>query len=376
MNSRIINLFFLTLGFLPVLSSPTLADPADAFHLHQEGQGQWVLESAENSSLLKSEQWSVDRMPGKAEADQTPVPVVGRWVSESGRLLFRPKYPFREGMAYQVAEKAQSSGPKILFRFNIPLSGGPDPSIISIQPAAAEWPENLLRVYINFNRPMARGEANRLISIEDSTGRRLVQPFLELDQELWDKSGRRLTLLFDPGRIKSGLKPREEDGAILEKGKKYRLIVASGWPDDRGIEMKSGMTKSFMVGPADLDPVEPRKWQISAPVAKAGEPLLIRFNQPVDTGMALRLISVLESGECPLDGSSELSPDGLTWKFKPDVKWSPGLHYIEVNPALEDPSGNQVGRLFESDMQARNAESLMKTTKPVRLTFVVTVAEE
>lgn len=373
MNFRIC---LLLLIFVTTLAHRLPANDDGFFHLHQEGQGQWVLEAAENSSLKSAEQWSVNRIPGKTEPDQAPVPVVGQWVSEGGRILFRPKYPLREGMAFHITENAGTSNPKILFRFNIPLSGGPAPEIISIQPSGASWPENLLRVYLNFNRPMARGEANRRISLEDAGGHRLIQPFLELDQELWDKSGRRLTLLFDPGRVKSGLKPREEDGAILENGKEYRLIVSPGWPDDRGIEMKSGITKKIAVGPADHEPVEPRKWQVTAPVAKAGEPLIIKFNQPVDTGMALRLISVLESGECPLDGSAKISPDGLTWKFIPDVKWSPGLHYIEVNPTLEDPSGNQVGRPFERDMQAKNAESLMKTAKPVRLTFVVRVVEE
>ncbi|MFM7318518.1 MAG: hypothetical protein ACKO5E_16355 [bacterium] len=373
MNFRICLLFLI---FVVTPAHRLRAGDDGKFHLLQEGQGLWVLEADDGQGLKSAENWSVNRIPGKNEPDQTPIPLVGKWFAESGRLLFRPKYPFREGTAYQIIDKPAGRNTNLLFRFNIPLSGGPEPEVLSIQPSGASWPENLLRVYVNFNRPMARGEAARRITMEDASGQRLIQPFLELDQELWDKSGRRLTLLFDPGRVKSGLKPREEDGAILENGKEYRLIVAPGWPDDRGIEMLRGTTKLIRVGPADHEPVEPRKWQVTAPVAKAGEPLLIRFNQPVDTGMALRMIGVLESGECPLDGSAEITPDGLTWKFIPDVKWSPGLHYIEIDPTLEDPSGNQVGRPFERDMKAEKSESLMKSAKPIRLTFVVRIAEE
>jgi hypothetical protein len=378
MNSYYKSLAILIFGLsLPLFQTITIAADED-FHLHQEGVGQWVLEAPEPHGTNQHQRWQVERVPGKNEPDQTPIPIVGGWVVESGRVLFRPKYPFREAMAYQVVEQSSDSNARFIlrYRFVIPLSGGPEPQVVSLQPAGERWPENLLRVYLTFNRPMARGEAAKRITIEDSSGRRLIQPFLELDQELWDKSGRRLTLLFDPGRVKSGLKPREEDGAILEKGQKYNIKVADGWPDDRGIAMKKSFSKVIEVGPADHEPVEPRKWQLAAPTAKAGEPLVIRFNEPVDSGMAIRMIGILESGECPLDGTAEISPDGLTWKFVPDVKWSPGLHYIEVNPALEDPSGNQVGRPFERDMQAERSESLMKSAKPVRLTFVVRIADE
>ncbi len=355
------------------------ADSSSPFHLHQEGAGHWVVESTQ----FKPEQirliagntnqpgsWIVQRIPGRDESDKTPVPVAGKWVAESGVLIFRPKYPFREGLNFQVVERKDSGSSQIQWSFRIPKTGGIAPELIEIRPVSKQWPENLLRVYLHFNRPMARGESSKFIQIKDETGRILIQPFLELDQELWDRDGKRLTLLFDPGRVKSGLKPREEDGAILEKGHQYTIHVAKGWPDARGVAMEKPLEQTFMVGPADHEPVEPRLWTIKPPQAKASSAVEIQFHQPVDTGMAMRLISVLESGECPLDGKAEISADGLIWKFTPVVKWSPGLHFIEVDPVLEDPSGNQVGRPFERDMKV-DKESLMKSAKPVRLTFVV-----
>ena len=45
------------------------------------------------------------------------------------------------------------------------------------------------------------------------SGQAVADPFLELDEELWSTDGRRFTLLFDPGRIKRGLKPTGGGGA-------------------------------------------------------------------------------------------------------------------------------------------------------------------
>ncbi len=349
------------------------------FRLRNDSAGLWVVESLKLtpqqihlivSPSTQNGQWIVQRLPGRDESDQAPVTVAGKWLEESGVVVFRPKYPFREGMNFQIVEKSDSASPTVQWSFLIPKPNYKPPQILEIRPVSNQWPENLLRVYVHFNRPMARGESAKRIQLQDATGRALIQPFLELDQELWDRDGKRLTLLFDPGRIKSGLKPREEDGAILENGHRYTIVVTKGWPDSHGMATEKTYEQNINVGPADRNPVDPRLWKIKPPLAQGGAALEIQFSDPVDTGMAIRLISILESGECPLDGRAEISADGLVWKFIPSVKWSPGLHYIEVDPALEDPSGNQLGRPFERDIAA-DKESLMKSAKPVRLTFVV-----
>ncbi len=366
------------------LTASSMADDVTEFHLHQENSGQWVVEAPHaTDARLKSKAstetamafpWGVFRVPGQDEPDKTLVPVSGRWVVEHDRLLFRPRYPFRQGLRFQVTEMRDGAAGRSLWDFRIPRGGGPEPKLVELHPSGGHWPANLLRVYLHFNRSMAQGEAARRIVIRDESGRKLIQPFLELDQELWDPDGRRLTLLFDPGRVKQGLKPREEDGAILEPGHRYTIEVLPGWPDSRGVPTEDRFEKTIEVGPADEVPIAPRKWRIEPPKARTNDPLVVKFDQTVDTGIALRLIGILESGECPLDGKTEISADGLVWKFTPKVAWSPGLHFIEVDPALEDPSGNQVGRPFESDVKA-GGETLMKTARPTRLTFVVQAAE-
>src|SRR5438105_1654786 len=78
---------------------------------------------------------------------------------------------------------------------------------------------------------MGRGAAYHHIRLLDATGRPVDAPFLELEEELWSNDGMRFTLLFDPGRIKRGLKPREELGPVLGAGKSYTLVIDGAWPD-------------------------------------------------------------------------------------------------------------------------------------------------
>jgi hypothetical protein len=83
----------------------------------------------------------------------------------------------------------------------------PTTVITQVNPTADRLPENTLRWYVHFSAPMTRGGAYRHVKL--LCGETEVSyPFLELDEELWSADGKRFTLLFDPGRVKRGLKPR------------------------------------------------------------------------------------------------------------------------------------------------------------------------
>ena len=56
-------------------------------------------------------------------------------------------------------------------------------------------------------------------------GVKFTGAFLALDQELWDPVRRRITLLFDPGRVKRGVRTNLESGAPLVAGRRYRLVI-------------------------------------------------------------------------------------------------------------------------------------------------------
>ena len=140
---------------------------------------------------------------------------------------------------------------------------------------------------------MSRGEAYRRIKLlEAATGKRVDAPFLELDEELWSPDGTRFTLLFDPGRIKRGLRPREEVGPVLEAGKSYSLVIDRHWLDASGNLLKAGFRKTFRVGPPDETSPDPKTWTIDAPRAGSRDPLEVRFPEPLDRALLDRLIWV------------------------------------------------------------------------------------
>jgi hypothetical protein len=196
---------------------------------------------------------------------------------------------------------------------------------------------------------MSRGEAYRRIRLLDASGNQVSDAFLELDEELWSADGRRFTLLFDPGRIKRGLRPREELGPVLQEGRAYTLVVDRDWPDASGRALAAGFRKAFRAGPADMSPPSPRDWTIRPPLAGTREPLEIDFHEPMDEALARRLILVKDSKGERVRGEVKLDSAETRWRLSPEAPWSPGEYQIVVGTELEDPAGNSIGRPFEVD---------------------------
>jgi hypothetical protein len=54
-----------------------------------------------------------------------------------------------------------------------------------VYPTADTLPENLLKFYIHFSRPMRDGDAARHVALLDERGRAVSDAFLATDTELW-----------------------------------------------------------------------------------------------------------------------------------------------------------------------------------------------
>src|SRR5688572_28492786 len=176
-------------------------------------------------------------------------PLLGTYSVEGNTLSFRPRYPLAPGMHLRAVFRPLS----IKTTFDIPKAL-PRPSttrVTEVYPTASLIPENQLKFYIYFSAAVQRGEAWTRIHLLKEDGSRVDLPFLEIDHELWDRDNKRLTVLFDPGRIKRGVLPLKDVGPAIETGKSYTLVIDREWIDGNGVPLAEPFRKSFRVGPAD-----------------------------------------------------------------------------------------------------------------------------
>ena len=311
--------------------------------------------------------------------------MLGSYQVEDGLVRFRPRFPLERGLTYEAvfdpsklpwAGDRTPDAPPIVAPLTLEApSNVATTSLVRVDPAVGTLPENLLKFYLTFSAPMSRGQAYDRIHLLDASGAAIDAPFLELGEELWDPSATRLTLLFDPGRIKTGLKPRDEAGPALEAGRSYSLVVDEAWPDARGRPLLRGGRKPFRVGPADHTSPDPASWTVRAPRSGSRDPLLLTLAEPLDRALLGRLVTVLDrDGHAPL-GRIEIGADALRWSFLPDLAWREGEYRIVVGRDLEDLAGNSVGRPFEVDRF--QVDPPKERAEPVTLRFrVLTRAAE
>jgi hypothetical protein len=329
-----------------------------------------------DSRAIKVSRWNsffrVHVVPAGKPVSPDDPPVLGSYQVQGGVVRFRPRFSLEPGLCYRAlfdpapfrklldelapslttgektssAQKTLSSDRTVPTQFRKPVA-----SVVGVFPSALTLPENLLRFYVHFSVPMSRGDVYRHVKLLDAaTGKAVDAPFLELGEELWTSDGTRITLLFDPGRIKRGLKPREEVGPVLEAGKSYTLVIDSGWPDARGTPLRSSFRKTFQVGPPDERSPDPKTWRIESPQAGSVNALVVHFPEPLDRALMDRLIGVREASGRTVAGRKSVTDGEKTWQFKPEAAWRPGDYRLAVGTELEDLAGNSIARPFEVDL--------------------------
>src|SRR5262249_10534199 len=157
--------------------------------------------------------------------------VLGSYRVEEGVLHFEPRFPLGEGLRFRAVfdptKLPGRNGGKqdpVVAEFAIPKPPASATSLVEqVYPTTATLPENQLKFCLQFSAAMSCGQAYEHIRLLDVAGKPVEGAFLELGEELWDRKGKRFTLFIAPGRIKRGLKPREDLGPVLEAGKSYTL---------------------------------------------------------------------------------------------------------------------------------------------------------
>jgi hypothetical protein len=290
-------------------------------------------------------------------------PLVGNYAVASGTLTFTPQYPLAPGIHLRAVFHP-ATGAAIQTTFDLPKAA-PRPSttrVAQVYPTTDRIPENQLKFYIYFSAPMQRGDAWTHVHLLREDGSRVDLPFLELALELWDRDNMRLTVLFDPGRVKRGLLPLREVGPAIEAGKNYTFVVDREWLDGNGTPLVESYRKPLRVVASDRVPVDPAKWKITPPAAGTTDPLVVDFPEPLDYALLLHFVSV-----AGVEGTVAVEKNETQWRFTPKQPWKPTGHKLLVNTELEDLAGNHVGRPFDIDVFDKVTKSV--TSETVSLSF-------
>jgi hypothetical protein len=192
-----------------------------------------------------------------------------------------------------------------------------------------------------------------------------------VDEELWDASRKRLTVLFDPGRIKRGLRANLEDGAPLAGGRTFRVVIDKDWRDGEGRPLAEAASKTLLVGDADRTSPDSRQWDVEAPVAGTTRPLILRFDEPLDRSLVERWIKVIDAAGNPVAGNATIGEREATWSFVPSRAWTTEGYQVMVDPRIEDLAGNTPAFLFDAEMPKddRSSSHVSKDHPPIVLPF-------
>jgi hypothetical protein len=295
-------------------------------------------------------------------------PMLGAYTVENGALMFRPRFPPAPGVRTRAVFRLPGGAATEAVFEPRKVDLSPSTRVEQVYPTTSLLPDNQLKFYLHFSAPMRRGDAWRHIHLLDQAGKPVELPFLEVDQELWDREQMRFTVLFDPGRIKRGLVPLADVGSAIEDGKQYTLVVDQEWRDARGAPLAAGFRKSFRVGPADRTPPDTAQWRLSAPKAGTSAELVVHFPKPMDYALLMRLLEVSGTGG-RIAGTVTVGRQETEWRFVPSEPWKAGGYNLVADTSLEDLAGNRIGRAFDVDIFERVTEHL--SSKTVSLPFQV-----
>jgi hypothetical protein len=305
-------------------------------------------------------------------------PMVGTYAVENGSLIFTPRYPLADGVIYRavfqppVGPTFRSGANVVEQTFTLAKKNtAPVARVDRVYPSADILPSNLLRLYVYFSAPMSRGEAARRIHVLDANGKELSALFLP-GEELWDPAIQRLTMTFDPGRIKRGLASNEKMGPPIAEGQRYTLVIDQEWPDARGVPLVEGFRKAFRGGPAVRTPPDQKTWRLMPPRAGSSDPLVVDFGRSMNYPLLQRMLQVA-GPRGNVDGTMAVDRNESLWRFTPRTAWQAGVYRLVADTRLEDVAGNSIGHPFDIDVFDRVTEHI--TTDTVAVPFTVAIVK-
>ena len=288
-------------------------------------------------------------------------PVLGNYAVHAGALRFTPRFPFDAGQRYEVvfdpsslpsARGRSAPTPSRTLRTMVEAPAPdrePSTRVVAVYPTGPDLPENHLRLYVVFSAPMGFGSGNPHVRLLDERGEPVADAFLPLDVDLWNADRTRYTVLYDPGRVKLGIRPNAELGRPLSADRRYTLAIEAAWRDAAGQPLVAPFRREFRVGPPRQRALDPAAWRLDLPASGTRDPLAVRFPAPLDYGLLQSALRVTTGAGRPLAGAIRVEQGETRWAFAPHAAWRPGEYRLVAAATLEDVAGNRIGRPFEVD---------------------------
>ena len=218
---------------------------------------------------------------------------------------------------------------------------------IEIYPTAEVLPANLLRMYVYFPRPMGIEEGLGNVHLLNDKGVAIEGAFLSNRIDLWSADRQRLTVLFDPGRVKTGLAAHDQLGRALTVDQSYTLLVSGDAMDAEGCAIGADARHRFSVEAPDTKAPAPSQWTVTPPAASTRQALEIDLGSPHDHVSLAYRIRVLDSDGAILPGKISLGAGEKTWNYVPRAPWLSASYSVVIASNLEDLAGNRPGRPFD-----------------------------
>jgi len=216
-------------------------------------------------------------------------------------------------------------------------------TVKSFQPSAPILPANTLRFYVAFDRP-ARGLVHQSdIKLLDSKDTPVENAFMNFGQELWSPDGKRLTVLFDPGKIKRGVEAPDSELSPLKEGYLYKVTFGQA-------------QHVFRIGPAVRKRIDPASWVI----ATAGAPARIvdiKFDRVMDPALLEDQLRVEDEEGRPVSGILRVVGGGRGVRFGASRPLNKGNYQIRISSILEDVAGNQINETLDHTLSEKSGDS-------------------
>lgn len=216
-------------------------------------------------------------------------------------------------------------------------------TVTSFEPSAPVLPSNTLRFYITFDHP-ARGLVHQCdIKLFDSKDMPMNNAFMDFGQELWSPDGKRLTVLFDPGRVKRGVEAPHSELSPLKENESYKVVLGK-------------FQYTFHVGPAVRNKIDPASWVVSTTGAPA-RIVDIKFDRVMDPALLDDQLQVEDDEGRPVSGTVQIVGGGRELRFRSSRRLKKGGYQIRISPILEDVAGNRISEALDHSVGEKSGES-------------------